>query len=111
LQMDNCGRENKNHAVLGLLGILVELRLFERIYLNFLPVGHTHALVDQRFSTISSAIRGGDYPTLDAMEEELKGTLIFRMYMTLLLRFDLFHYPLASGFSVLLESVSGRVFT
>ena len=39
LQMDNCGRENKNHTVLAYLAWLVQEGVFHRIYIDFLPVG------------------------------------------------------------------------
>jgi hypothetical protein len=74
LQLDNCGRENKNHAVLGLLAMYIEMGLFQQIYVNFLPVGHTHAKVDQRFSRISVHIRAADLPTMPDMIRKLEGT-------------------------------------
>lgn len=76
LQMDNCGRENKNHAVLGFLGALVSNDIFKQVYLNFLPVGHTHAKVDQRFSRISVHIRPQDIATMDDMMTEVSGKLV-----------------------------------
>jgi hypothetical protein len=39
LQMDNCGRDNKNHTMLAYLGYLVQKEVFTEIYLDFLPVG------------------------------------------------------------------------
>jgi hypothetical protein len=39
LQMDNCGRDNKNHTMLAYLGLLVQHGVFTEIYLDFLPVG------------------------------------------------------------------------
>ena len=38
--------------------MLVDLGVFERVELNFLPVGHTHCDVDQLFSRIAVALRG-----------------------------------------------------
>jgi hypothetical protein len=73
LQMDNCGRENKNHAVLGFLGMLVEENLFKEVYLNFLPVGHTHAKVDQRFSRVSCLLKPADIATMDEMLSIVSG--------------------------------------
>src|SRR3569623_2086145 len=54
LQLDNCFRENKNTYMLGYLGWLIERGVFNRIYLNFHPVGHTHKC-DQCASRISRA--------------------------------------------------------
>ncbi len=73
LHLDNCGRENKNHTVLAVLGALVEMGLFREIYLTFLPVGHTHAKVDQRFSRISVKLRPLDLPTLPDMQAKVSG--------------------------------------
>jgi hypothetical protein len=74
LQMDNCGRENKNHTVIAFLAILIELKVFKEIYLTFLPVGHTHCKVDQRFSRISVHLKPKDLPTLDHMMDSVKGS-------------------------------------
>jgi hypothetical protein len=75
LQLDNCGRENKNHAVIGLLACLVKEKIFKQVYLNFLPVGHTHAKVDQRFSRISMLLKPKDIATMDEMKEVVQGKL------------------------------------
>jgi hypothetical protein len=42
LQLDNCGRENKNRYLLAYLDRLVAVGVFESIQVSFLPVGHTH---------------------------------------------------------------------
>jgi hypothetical protein len=47
LQMDNCGRENKNKFVFAMCALLVHHRVFEEIELGFLLVGHTHDDIDQ----------------------------------------------------------------
>jgi hypothetical protein len=80
LQMDNCGRENKNHIAIGFLAVLIELKIFKEIYLNFLPVGHTHCKVDQRFSRISVHLKPQDLPTLDHMIDSVKGMAPLRYY-------------------------------
>jgi hypothetical protein len=51
-------RENKNRYVLAFLKSLVDCGLFEHIYLNFLPVGHTHCDIDQLFSRKAVWMRG-----------------------------------------------------
>ena len=53
-----CHRENKNRYVLAFLKSLVDCGVFEHIYLNFLPVGHTHCDIDELFSRIAVWIRG-----------------------------------------------------
>ena len=55
LQFDNCFRENKNTYMLAYLAWLVERGVFNRIYLHFHPVGHTHNECDQCASRVSRA--------------------------------------------------------
>ena len=57
LQTDNCTRENKNTYVLAYLSWLVERKVFDRINLSFLPVGHTHFICDQIASRFSVGIK------------------------------------------------------
>lgn len=52
LQLDNAS-DNKNNYVLSYLATLVEAGVFSNIYVSFLPVGHTHADIDQYFSVIA----------------------------------------------------------
>ena len=56
--MDNTYKDNKNRYVMAYCNMLVDLGVFERVELNFLPVGHTHCDVDQLFSRIAVALRG-----------------------------------------------------
>lgn len=53
LQMDNTNADNKTHSLLAWAASLVQCGLFQTVELSFLPVGHTHADVDQKFSQIS----------------------------------------------------------
>jgi hypothetical protein len=46
LQVDG-GSENKNQWMMSYLSLLVELKLFRKIKMCFLPVGHTHEDIDQ----------------------------------------------------------------
>jgi hypothetical protein len=55
VQFYNCG-ENKNKTMFSYLSLLVEGKIFDRIYVNFLIVGHTHNSLDQFFSVLSAAI-------------------------------------------------------
>lgn len=64
IQADNCGRENKNVYMLGMCAALVGLGFFKEIQLSFLIVGHTHEDIDQRFSSISSALKLRDINSL-----------------------------------------------
>jgi hypothetical protein len=68
IQADNCGRENKNVYIFGLCATLVALGFFKEIQLSFLIVGHTHEDIDQRFSSISSALKHQD---IDSLKEFL----------------------------------------
>lgn len=55
LQFDNCG-EFKNKFMMAYCSLLVEFKRFDTIRMNFLIVGHTHNLIDQYFSVISTKI-------------------------------------------------------
>ena len=57
LQLDNTRRQNKGQFLFGFLDLLVEYGVFERVYVCFLPVGHTHEDIDQMFSRIALALR------------------------------------------------------
>lgn len=50
LQLDNCIRENKNHTLFAVLASLVKQNWFKDIYVDYLPVSHTHINIDQRNS-------------------------------------------------------------
>jgi hypothetical protein len=41
LQMDNCGRDNKNHTLVAYLAYLVQEGVFKEVYIDFLPVGES----------------------------------------------------------------------
>jgi len=57
LHMDNCWRENKNKYMLAISHLLVHTGVFKKVKMCFLPVGHTHNIVDQMFSRFSEAIK------------------------------------------------------
>ena len=50
LQLDNTCRENKNNLLMTYLHMLVKLKVFKKIKIGFLLVGHTHDQIDQMFS-------------------------------------------------------------
>jgi hypothetical protein len=56
--MDNTCKDNKNRFVFAYCNMLVDMGLFERVEINFLPVGHTHCDVDQLFSRVSVSLYG-----------------------------------------------------
>ena len=53
LQLDNTSRENKNQVLLAYLNMLVQRKIFKKVKLGFLLVGHTHDQIDQMFSRFS----------------------------------------------------------
>ena len=42
IQLDNCGRENKNKYFLGMMAYLIAKSYAKEIQMSFLMVGHTH---------------------------------------------------------------------
>ena len=72
IQLDNCTRENKNRFFFSYLELLVANGVFKEIQVSFLPIGHTHADIDQSFSAISSHLRQNNAITLDDMLFELR---------------------------------------
>lgn len=42
IQLDNCGRENKNKYFLACMALLVKNAIVEEVLISFLMVGHTH---------------------------------------------------------------------
>jgi hypothetical protein len=56
IQADNCGRENKNQYMIAFLGWLLLKGYFKEIRMFFLTVGHTHCILDQRWSQIHKKI-------------------------------------------------------
>lgn len=71
LQLDNAGRDNKNQHAFAFLGYLVHIGVFKKVLIHFLPVGHTHAEIDQRFSVISQKIRAKDILTPAALQDHV----------------------------------------
>src|SRR5450759_4624541 len=56
LQLDNTSRENKNNLLMTYLHMLVKKKIFKKIKIGFLLVGHTHDQIDQMFSTFSKRL-------------------------------------------------------
>lgn len=69
LQLDNAGRDNKNHYLVGFCGMLLQERLFEEVEVHFLPVGHTHQEIDATFSKVANKVNQyGALSVQDLME-------------------------------------------
>ena len=72
LQLDNTTKQNKGRFLYTFLASLVDAGVFTVIYVNFLPVGHTHEDIDQFFSRISVYLRVRSALTPDAMNNRIK---------------------------------------
>jgi hypothetical protein len=72
LQLDNTTKQNKGRFVMAFLSLLVHHGVFERIYVCFLPVGHTHEDIDQMFSRFAIALRGRNMLSRDDMTAVLE---------------------------------------
>lgn len=46
LQMDNTAKQCKNQYMWGFLGYLAMRKIFRKVVVSFLPVGHTHEDID-----------------------------------------------------------------
>ena len=67
IQMDNTWSDNKSRLSIALALRLVESGLFEEVEFGFLPVGHTHCDIDQRFSIIANYLKYHVADTFDAL--------------------------------------------
>jgi len=72
LQLDNTCRENNNQVVFGYLNMLVELRIFQKVKVGFLLVGHIHDHIDQMFSHFSVTLRRKEVGSLPLLIECIK---------------------------------------
>jgi hypothetical protein len=66
VQLDNCNT-NKSKALMAYAVHLVKMRVFKRIEICFMLVGHTHENIDQLFSTYSVKLRTVKAFTLKAL--------------------------------------------
>jgi hypothetical protein len=57
LQLDNTTKQCKGQYILGFMALLVQVGIFEKIVISFLPVGHTHEDIDQIFSRLAIHLR------------------------------------------------------
>ena len=77
LQVDNTCKENKNNTVLPYLALLVHFGVFDYVQVNTLLVGHTHCIIDQRFSVIHRKFRTVDGYILDHLADTTR-TITFQ---------------------------------
>ena len=57
LPLDNTSGDNKNRYVIAFLAYFVQIRIFEKVKVSFMEVGHTHEDIDQFFSVIANNVR------------------------------------------------------
>ncbi|KAL3696984.1 hypothetical protein R1sor_011060 [Riccia sorocarpa] len=74
LQLDNTVRENKNNILFAYLAMLLEKKVFTKIKLRFLLVGHTHNFVDQMFSRFSQALRRENAFTMSRLRSVIESS-------------------------------------
>ncbi|KAG2370876.1 hypothetical protein C9374_001392 [Naegleria lovaniensis] len=60
VQADNCAKEAKNKYSIAFLAMLVHYGWFEEIFISTMIVGHTHADIDQMFSTYAKNLHQKD---------------------------------------------------
>lgn len=58
INIDNAAGENKNRFLLAFASMLVEFGWFSEVLIILLPPGHTHHVIDSRFSQLHQTIRG-----------------------------------------------------
>ena len=63
LQLDNTSQENKNAMMFALNAEFVETGIFEKVIINFLPVGHTHVSIFLR-EDVHVLLLGGHRPAV-----------------------------------------------
>src|SRR5450759_2676719 len=69
VQLDNTSRENKNKYTMAYSNMLVEKKIFKKIKIGFLLVGHTHDQIYQMFSRFSTKLNKQRAFRLEALEE------------------------------------------
>jgi hypothetical protein len=79
LQLDNTTRQCKSKFVLAWLQYLVQVGVFDEIYVSFLPKGHTHEDIDQFFSCVARYLRGHDCPSPRAFANCIRASYTFNM--------------------------------
>lgn len=72
VQMDNTSKENKNKYLFAFWTYLIEMGVFEVIYVNFFMVGHTHTDIDQVFSVVAGKLDHVDTYTFDHWLREVQ---------------------------------------
>ena len=69
VQLDNTTKQNKGRYFFAFIALLVHHRIFEKVLVSFLPVGHTHEDIDQMFSRFATYLRHHDACSRADMKE------------------------------------------
>ena len=67
MQMDNATGDNKNRYVYVFWSLLVAKRIFRKVYVNFMIVGHTHDDIDALFGRWSMLLKKEKFCTIPAL--------------------------------------------
>ena len=67
VQMDNATGDNKNRYVYAFWSLLVAKRIFRKVYVNFMIVGHTHDDIDALFGRWTMHLKKENFPTIPAL--------------------------------------------
>ena len=57
LQLDNSTKDNKNRYVMAFFSLLIAQRIFKKMTIGFLIIGHTHEDIDAHFSNLSKLLK------------------------------------------------------
>ena len=77
IQLDNAPNTNKNKFVLFFCALLVAWKLFRKVKVSFLLVGHTHEDIDQMFSRFAEALRRADVTSWQQMASLFRNSFTF----------------------------------
>ena len=67
VQMDNAIGNNKNRYIYAYWSLLVAKRIFHKVYVNFMIVGHTHDDIDALLGRWSMLMKKENFPTIPAL--------------------------------------------
>ena len=87
--MDNTASDNKSHVCLVFGAALVEAGIFEGVTFSFLPVGHTHADIDQCFSLISRKLKRYTANSIPELRSTVLRSFLQNTYCDVLRRDDI----------------------
>ena len=91
------GSENVSEAVIGMREFLVARRVFKKIVLCRLPVGHTHEDIDAKFAKIWNCIRSKHVLTPQEYNAAIRAALVSSEHSIRCNVVDLFVVPDYTG--------------